>query len=33
MQEQKEREFTELVQRSMSVADYEANFFALGTYF
>ena len=32
VQEQKEREFAELVQGSLSVADYEARFFALGRY-
>ena len=32
VQEQKEREFAELVQGSLSVADYEARFSALGRY-
>ena len=32
VQEKKERKFTELVQGSMSVADYEARFSALGRY-
>ena len=32
VQEQKEREFAELIQGSYSVATYEARFFALGRY-
>ena len=32
VQEQKEREFAELVQGALSVTEYEARFFALGRY-